>query len=442
MSLSASTVWEVRGSGSDTNGGGFVTGASGSDYSQQDAAQYSVTDGVTAGTTTITSATANFGTDVVGNIIYVAGGTGSVTADWYQITARGSATSITVDRSTGLTAGTGVTLKIGGALATVNRAVTEAVAENKVWVKNGTIACAAEIAPSVNLTIEGYNATRGDNPVGSNRPLIVAGGSFPNASIFRATSTNVRLVLANLRVDGDGQAVIGFQAYARLNSIVVNCGAIDCATAGFDGRCELCDATGCGNGFGTSGSLSGVCVGCVAADCTQGFANTEMTSHCIADGCTSGFIIDTSNGIFRAINCTAYACTDGFKTAQSRAFTAISCVAYGCGAYGFDLAAGAATALINCAGGSNTSGNKARDAFVDHGFIALSADPFTNAAAGDFSLNTTSGGGAALRAAGSLGLFPGGTTTGYLDVGAAQHADPAGGGGALLRATAMSGGLV
>jgi hypothetical protein len=114
--LPASTVWEVRTGGSDTNGGGFVTGASGTDWSQQNGTQYSVTDGVTLGTTTITSATASFGTDVVGNIMYVQGGTGSITAGWYWITARASATSITVDRSAGLTTGTGVTLHIGGAL--------------------------------------------------------------------------------------------------------------------------------------------------------------------------------------------------------------------------------------------------------------------------------------------------------------------------------------
>ena len=58
----------------------FVTGASGTDHTLQDAAQYSVTDGVTNGTTTITSATANFGTDVVGNLMYVHGGTGIVAA--------------------------------------------------------------------------------------------------------------------------------------------------------------------------------------------------------------------------------------------------------------------------------------------------------------------------------------------------------------------------
>src|ERR1043166_7369624 len=117
MALSANTVFEVRNGGSDTNGGGWVTGSSasgGTDWSQQTAAQYSVTDGVTAGSTVITSATAAFGTDVVGNIIYVQGGTGAVSSGWYQIISRTSSTTITVDRLTGLTSGTGVTLKIGG----------------------------------------------------------------------------------------------------------------------------------------------------------------------------------------------------------------------------------------------------------------------------------------------------------------------------------------
>jgi len=83
MALASATVWEVRTAGNDTNGGGFVTGASGSDWSQQDAARtgadvtdISVTDAVAAGTTTITSATANFDTTIVGNIVYFEGGRG------------------------------------------------------------------------------------------------------------------------------------------------------------------------------------------------------------------------------------------------------------------------------------------------------------------------------------------------------------------------------
>lgn len=53
------------------------------------------------------------------------------------------------------------------------------------------------------------------------------------------------------------------------------------------------------------------------------------------------------------------------------------------------------------------------------GEVTLTADPFTNAAARNFTPNTTSGGGALLRNAGSGGA----------DIGAVQHPDPVGGGG-------------
>src|SRR5579862_6029433 len=108
MALPSTTVFEVRpGAGSATNGGGFVPGSSGTDWSQQNGAQYSVADGVANGTTTVTSATANFGTDVVGNIACIGGA-------WYRIVSRTNATTIVVDRS--ITTATGLTLNIGGAL--------------------------------------------------------------------------------------------------------------------------------------------------------------------------------------------------------------------------------------------------------------------------------------------------------------------------------------
>jgi hypothetical protein len=54
--------------------------------------------------------------------------------------------------------------------------------------------------------------------------------------------------------------------------------------------------------------------------------------------------------------------------------------------------------------------------------VALTAKPFTNSAGGDFSLNSTAGGGAACKGVGWPGIFPGGTTTGNIDVGAVQSA--------------------
>ena len=90
MALSASGVWEVRTAGNDTNGGGFKSGASGTDYSQQDAKNtagnnISTTDAVSDGTTTITSATAAFTSAIVGNFIYLTGGTGSIAAQWREV---------------------------------------------------------------------------------------------------------------------------------------------------------------------------------------------------------------------------------------------------------------------------------------------------------------------------------------------------------------------
>jgi hypothetical protein len=62
------------------------------------------------------------------------------------------------------------------------------------------------------------------------------------------------------------------------------------------------------------------------------------------------------------------------------------------------------------------------------GDIALTGDPFTNAAGDDYSLDNVANQGAACRGAGFPGVFPGGLTTGYVDVGAVQHADPVAGG--------------
>jgi hypothetical protein len=81
--------------------------------------------------------------------------------------------------------------------------------------------------------------------------------------------------------------------------------------------------------------------------------------------------------------------------------------------------------------GSNTSGNY-NNLTAPSDDVALTADPFTNAAAGDFSLNNAAGGGAAIRAAGFPGAFVGGLTTGYPDGGAVQHQDSGGTGGVTV----------
>jgi hypothetical protein len=63
---------------------------------------------------------------------------------------------------------------------------------------------------------------------------------------------------------------------------------------------------------------------------------------------------------------------------------------------------------------------------------------FTNAPAGDFSI----GSGSAAKATGFPGAFPGGLSTGYMDMGPIQRQEPAGGGGGgLLTNPGMAGGM-
>jgi hypothetical protein len=88
---------------------------------------------------------------------------------------------------------------------------------------------------------------------------------------------------------------------------------------------------------------------------------------------------------------------------------------------------------------SNTSG--ARSQFqAGAGDVTLTGNPFTNAAGGDFSLNSTSGAGAACRGTGYPGVFPGGLTTGHVDIGAVQHA-ASGGAAGVLFFPGMAGGM-
>jgi hypothetical protein len=451
MALSANTVWEVRTTGDNTNGGGFVTGASGTDHSQQDAAQYSVTDAVTNGTTTITSATANFGTDVVGNLLYIQGGTGSITANWYQITARTNSTTITVDRSTGLTTGTGATLKIGGALASLAPFSSSVVLVdgNIIWMKSGTY------SPSVTWTIgpgggtasliflRGYGSTRGDGI----KPVI---SSTSTGNALNVAGAGV--LVMDIEIDGNDSALIGinFSSNGTRGAKAIRCKVSRCANYGFAGAdvyiaCEVTDLKDGGiAGFVLEG---GTCYFCYVHDTPgTGFigSNTAHSQlvlhHCIADTCTLyGFVVSNSGSDLSGseiIGCIAYNNTlsglfysNGFNIYPF----IINCILYGNGGYGIaGMAAGGygsregifVELIRNNALGNNTSGNyQGGSGFKASSSVDLSADPFTNAAGGDFSLNNTAGGGAACRAVGFPGTYPGGLTTGYLDIGAVQHAD-------------------
>lgn len=167
MAIAATVVIEMRAGSADTNAGGFVPGSSGTDWSQQANPQYSVTDAVTNTTSTVTSATAAFGTDVVGNLASLNEGG---TTRWFQIITRTNATTIVLDRATNGT-GTGQTLKIGGAIGMTSggfRFKSFLAGGAKIWL-NGSFSVTGS-APLWNqagtvlnpIIFEGYAVTRGD----------------------------------------------------------------------------------------------------------------------------------------------------------------------------------------------------------------------------------------------------------------------------------------
>ena len=85
--VSANTVWDIRpATGSDSaNSCGFVTGASGTDYSQQTSPQYTLTGVISSGSGNVVL-TASASADMVGNILLVVSGTNFNTGR-FQITS-------------------------------------------------------------------------------------------------------------------------------------------------------------------------------------------------------------------------------------------------------------------------------------------------------------------------------------------------------------------
>lgn len=463
MARSGNSIIELRADGNDTNGGGFVAGASGTDWSQQAAAQYSVTDGVTNGTTTITSATANFGVDVVGNWIYVAGGTGSVVADWYEITSRTNSTTIVVDRSTGLTAGTAVTLKIGGALLSPGLAsllFNSSSAGCDVYHKAGTYTLSSTSANVVGGTVSltaagsttnarfwvGYNTTRTRNNTDASRPLIqVPAAGVSSVTVF-ATS-NGDIIVRNVNVDGASKTSIrGFSCSDRTR--FRHCKATGCTNTSFNissGRAELCESSG--HSSQPAFIINGV------------FGAYRCEAR---DGTALGFQI--GGGGCPLFRCAAYdnsgATTDGFDLQSNLTpSTLYYCEARGNGRHGFNMSAnflnlvlldhcfaaghtagsaeGFATNgvkdgiyLDSCGGYNNTSNYNTSNLLNVTNFQACSVDPYVTADAGDMSKNATANGGALLR--GVSVASPRGATTSYEDIGFAQHQDSGGGGTTVI----------
>lgn len=449
MALSAATTWEIRADGSDDNGGGFVTGATGTDRSQQ-AAPHVTIDGATITATVHTTTTQLniVGYTViagdVGNTFKISGGT--ATAGYYQITVADTVNNRwTVDRSAG-TATQTATGRMGGALASIGQlgdAVNAGVANSHAYIREGTYTLTSSSANvsggtysnTSNRTcfISGYSASGGRTSWGAGPTIDV--GAITSVTVFDINNANFAgPAIGNVTVDGQGNASIVAFDVSFSGATAAKCTAVDCTTgftlaSSVSVRAIACKATGCTTGF--SCGSNALAVRCWADGCTTGFTtfgNGVSFIGCVSSDCGTPYGLN-SNTDRCYIGCTA----DGNTAASGIDVRAggtqvIDCVSTNnSGGYGVDFVGGTNTLAVNVATYSNTSGGinpAATGQTVQINSLALSADPWVDGATDDYRPNNTAGGGASLRGA-SLGITG---QSNNRDIGALQHADPASGG--------------
>lgn len=459
--VSSDAQWNVQTGGSSAlNGGFFVTGATGTNYSLQNSPQWSVGDAVTNGTQTITSATAVFDATIVGNGCYVQGGTGSVAAAWYEVKTFNSATSIDVDRAFGLTAGTGAVLICGGALDLPSSAIaailTTGTGKYTIWIKSGTYTQTAPltIAVDLGLTISGYNTTQGDITLSSQltRPLITTATNSTNlwalassgtdefstiknlrftntasvrASGFIATGARDLIRIENCLFDGFSTALDGPNGsgtwnwnWLELESVEIKNSTSDAITnvsaTGNDFLCRwswIHDNAGHGVNWSGGGAELDACN--LTNNGGSGFYVSAAISYFVASN--SNFSFNTSSGV----DLTNGIPIGTLPTGHREGLQLYNNVSWGNGAYGILLSGSFNPYFLHInyfnAYGNNTTADRGNfTAGVSD--VSLSASPFTSST--DFTLNNTAGGGALLRSTAFPGQTPGGL--GYMSIGPLQ----------------------
>lgn len=441
MAFNARTSWEVRTTGSDANGGGFNTLATGTDFSQQDSPQVVFTDIVIGATNTqITSVAHPFVAADVGNVINITGGTG-FTVQRVQIVSV-SGVIATCDKAVGTVASTGGAGNLGGGFATVAAAAALVVAGNDIWIKAGTYNLTATVAIiAATQNIVGYQTTHGDN---GTKPVInMTTNSLPifniaNASSFfwiqnisfttsaTTKSSGITNVAGSNRISIADCSFAGFTNALSLTSeglFLYNTSIIGCTSAAINYSPSQTD----------SGMNIGSCYiygsGAAGISFSGGISFVNITGSVIAG--STGFGVDTSNFQGRLIvtNSTiANNAGGGIRlsgtwqgsTTFGNTLILRSSIIYGNTGFGVlapNTSGGGNASIASNALGANSSGNYS-NVGPGLGDIALTVSPFNGTT--DFSLNGTAGGGFLCKGAGFPGSFPGGTTTGHLDIGAVQ----------------------
>lgn len=455
MPISALTELEVRTGGNDNNGGGFVAGGSGTDWSQQNSPQYALTGIASAGSgNTILSTLA--AADMVGNIAQVTGGTNFNTG-FFQVTSVSVGVSITFStNNAGQSICTGVgasgVINIGGGLLTITQAQTASQTGNIIWIRSGTYTLTTGLTvPNTSLSYMGYGSTHGD--LGT-KPLLTTSTNSLNiftdvasgvtdltinnlsmsstagtkGSAIAAVTRNITgLTVANCKmsgfttgINGDDNVTFYINNLQVINTEIASCSAEAILASGYFFGCYI--HANSGDGWTLSH----------AVQTSQG----SVFSRCVFSGNNHGINVPFigSDGSIFVENCTFYNQTsDGILCSGTVApgrLGFVNNIFYSNGGYGINMSSATATVQPginqNNAYGANSTAAR-NGVLAGPGDVTLSGNPFNGAGSGDFSLNSTSGAGGACRDAGFPGAIGGSGSTGSVDIGAIQSA---GGGGA------------
>lgn len=450
--LPGNTTWEVRNAGNDNNGGGFLAGGSGTDWSLQSSPQYALTGLASAGAGAV-FLSASASSDMVDNILQVVSGT-NFTTGFFRIVSISAGVSITVDRSITTGVGASGVINIGGALKTLsklNTAMGTSNVQQFAWVKaDSTYSISSGVTFNFGngagqfTYIQGYTSTRGDN----GQPTIQASTGISWMITGANNNSLLDLQFMNFILDCNSQTSTGGYDNQNNSAIVRNVKAINCRTNGFHNSgfaftCERCAATA--TFTNQTAFIGGNCIDCYAGDTastgTTGFSDFSSCIRCIVANFTGrGFKVGNIAGGQVIDSATCYniqnSCVDynfGSGTGVQPLTIKNSIMAPKAGQYCFDSTTGPLTIpqyglyedYNACYQGSSTgTWNLWTPGAHD---VTLSVDPFVNGTGGNLALNNTTGGGASARAVGFPGtLMIGGT--GYKDLGTLQHQDSASGG--------------
>lgn len=463
MAITSSTNWEVQTGGAATNGGGYdgtISGA-GTDYSQQTTAQLALTDIAANGTTTLTSATGGFTSAMIGNLIYLTGGSAPLAAVRRQITAYTDTNTITVDAT--VATSTGVTGNVGGAVADLRNLCNsgDVVAGNWIFVKAGTYSATALAEFTLAGTgvfpifIVGYDTTRTIYNHDASRPLFT---TATNSTVLFRGNTSSAVTWRNINFSntaGTKASCFSNQNAASANNFLY------CSWDGFTSAgpssssssgqfaitpyyCSFLNCTTAGMIRGSSSSLFSY--SCYFYNCTTGMSHSStggpiLAQNSIFNSCTTAILSSrtvTAGPSVEVTACSFYNCGTVFRSNGNSGIVPvdwrfINNIAWG-GDYGirFDNAVGDRAINVieyenNAFGGQSVAALSNFPAGANQ--ITLTANPFVDATNHDFNLNNSAGGGALVKANAIPLAFLNSATSKYKDMGASQNECTGTGGG-------------